>query len=120
MIISIAIFTAIIRIIRIIIIVGGKRYNRNNSNLTREMLIADMIDVLCDILEELRLIRSSKSDDRLVETTQELVTAEWRDLALVIDRACLICYGIGNIVFTMSLVQQRHGATRELVLPAEI
>ena len=84
------------------------------------MIIADMVDVLLEILEELRLSRVSKSQDRLVQSTQELVTAEWRDLALVIDRACLICYGIANIVFTVVLVQQRHGVSEELTLPTEI
>lgn len=73
------------------------------------MLIDDMIHVLIDILEELRLIRSSKSEDRLVETTQELVTAEWRDLALVIDRACLIIYTSVNIVFTISIYNMNPG-----------
>ncbi|KAI0231545.1 Neuronal acetylcholine receptor subunit alpha-10 [Lamellibrachia satsuma] len=88
---------------------GPRAFNITESNFTREMLIDDMIHVLIDILEELRLIRSSKSEDRLVETTQELVTAEWRDLALVIDRACLIIYTSVNIVFTISIYNMNPG-----------
>ncbi|KAI0214301.1 hypothetical protein LSAT2_000617 [Lamellibrachia satsuma] len=95
--------------------VAGNFNSRNithNNNIgsmsipTPNLLLADMVDVLIDILEEMRMMRANTSKVRLTETSVGLVTAEWHDIAMVLDRACFVGYSIANIVFAVAIAKR--------------
>ena len=81
-----------------------------------------MVDVLIDILEEMRLMRESTSNERLTVTSQELVTAEWHDVAMVLDRACFLGYSLINIAFATAIAGRRPGDVKilEVRLPEKM
>ena len=101
---------------------AGSSYDRSAANINRNIIIVHMIDVLVDILEELRLIRTGKQNDRLHSASKKLVYAEWRDIALVIDRFCLILYVIVNVIFISYILELRPGDVQlgEVELPTSI
>ena len=92
------------------------------SMTTSDNLLADMVDVLMDILEEMRLMRKGTSNERLAETNQEMVTIEWQEVSTVIDRACFVIYSVINIVFATVIANRRpaHLTLADIVLPSEI
>ena len=97
-------------------------YDRSAANINRNIIIVHMIDVLVDILEELRLLRTGKQKDRLSSASKKLVYAEWRDIALVIDRACLMMYIAANVIFISYILDLRPGDVLlgEVELPTSI
>ena len=79
------------------------------SPATSDLLLADMVDMLIDVLEEMRMMRVSTSNERLADNRQELVIAEWHDVAMVLDRACFIGYSLLNIAFATVIAGRRPG-----------
>jgi len=97
-------------------------YSGAASMTVSDNLLADMVDVLMDILEEMRLMRKGTSNERLVDTNQELVTTEWQDVSTVIDRACFVVYSVINIIFATVIANRRPVQLNlaDIVLPSEV
>ncbi|KAI0222209.1 hypothetical protein LSAT2_026536 [Lamellibrachia satsuma] len=64
----------------------------------KDQVSVNIIDVLVDILEELRLVHTIQSDIQLDSDSSEFVKAEWHKVAAIIDRGCLFLYTLSCLL----------------------
>ena len=55
-------------------------------------MTADIVELLMDILEELRLVHTTRSTTQLDKDTVEFVKQEWHKLTNILDRGCIVIY----------------------------
>ena len=65
---------------------------------TVRQVSVNIIDVLVDILEELRLVHTIQSNIQLDSDSSEFVKAEWHKVAAIIDRGCLFLYTLSCLL----------------------
>ncbi|XP_077862570.1 neuronal acetylcholine receptor subunit alpha-7-like [Saccoglossus kowalevskii] len=80
----------------------GNRTKYNSSNLTSSPETGENIALLKQILRELRML--NKHNDKLTE--KQRVQREWKRIAKVTDRLCLIVYLCGTVSTVMVIVCQ--------------
>ena len=72
------------------------------------LMFEDIFQVLVDILDQLRLGRLHATPGLNVD---EVVIAEWRAVANVADRICLIVFALLNTVFFFVVLFRRDDTT---------